>query len=66
LIAHVNSVDIFGIFMELIVAQFVLDPDSDKQAASHTNGQPGDIDEGMAFMPFDVPQSDSQVVFKHG
>jgi hypothetical protein len=52
--------------MEFIVAQFVLYPDSDKQAASHTNGQPDDIDEGMALMPFDVPQSDSQVVFKQG
>jgi hypothetical protein len=56
----------FGIFMEFIVAQFVLNPDSDKQAASHAYGQPGDIDKGMAFMPFDVSQSYSYVVFKHG
>jgi hypothetical protein len=56
----------FGILMEFIVAQFVLNPDGDKKAASHTNCQSGDIDKGMAFMPFDVSQSDSQVVFKHG
>jgi len=52
--------------MEFIIAQFVLNPDSDKKAAGHANGQPGDIDKRKAFVPFDVPQSDLQVIFEHG
>jgi hypothetical protein len=51
--------------MEFIIAQFVLNPDSDKQAAGHPNGKPGYIDKRKAFMPFDVPKSDLKVVSKH-
>ncbi|MBA7622936.1 hypothetical protein ES703_30323 [subsurface metagenome] len=53
-----DSVKTCGIFMELIITQFIQNPDRDKQAAGHTQCQPGNVYKGIAFMSFYVSQND--------
>ena len=49
-----DSVKGCRVLMEFVIAQFIQYPNSDKQAAGHTYGQPGDVNKGISFMSFDV------------
>ncbi len=39
-----------------------MDIENHKDGAGHTNGQPGDIDNGIALLVFDLPQDNLDVV----
>jgi hypothetical protein len=52
--------------VESVVTQFILDPPQDENAASHADGQPGNIDCGEGLVADDVPYGDLEVVLKHG
>src|SRR5450631_1234449 len=51
-----------GVFMELIITQFIPDPEQDENAASHADGQSGNIDQGKGLMPDDIPDGNFQVI----
>ena len=59
------EVDIFGLFMKGVVADFILNPQKDQNAAGHADGQPKNVDKRITQVIFQVPQSKFHVVFEH-
>ncbi len=57
LIIHVHSADVFGIFMEPVKVQFILNPQKDQNTDGHADGQSGNVDERVPFMSFHIPES---------
>jgi hypothetical protein len=55
----------FGILMVSVVAPFVVNPKEDQKAAGHTNGQPGDIDEGITLVTAYVTKGGDDIVAYH-
>ena len=53
------------ILMISVVAQFVADIERDNQAAGHTDGEPGDVDQRIALMSQNVSDGGFNVVFEH-
>jgi hypothetical protein len=53
-------------FVKPVIAHFMIDPYQDKETAGHSYGNPGNIDERIALVSGDVPQSDFQIIVKHG
>jgi hypothetical protein len=39
-----DDIEVFGVGVEFVVAQLVLDPEQDEDGTSHPHGQPGDIE----------------------
>ena len=48
--------------MEFVVAELILNPQQNENAAGHADGQPGDIDRSKSLMPDDVPESDLEII----
>jgi hypothetical protein len=61
----VNSEDTIGLAMEAIIAQFIQYIHHDKHAGSQTEGKPGDIDGGKAFMVPEVAKCKPAIVNDH-
>jgi len=53
-------------FMKPVIAHFMIDPNQDQKTAGHSHCKPGNIDERIALVSNDVPQSDFQIIVKHG
>ena len=51
--------------MKIVVAVFELDEVNDEKETGHPKGEPGDINEGIPFGFFNVPQCYFEIVFKH-
>jgi hypothetical protein len=49
-----NTINMIGIFMILIPAEFILDKKKYQYTAGKTDGQTGDVDQGIAFLLFYV------------
>jgi hypothetical protein len=62
---ELHAVELIHIGMEAVEGELIQDPEADEQAAGHSNGQPGDVDEGVALVAFDVADSDFKIVLKH-
>jgi len=60
-----NPVEVGGVLVELVKAQFIQYPDADEQTAGQAKSQPGDIDEGITFMAFDVTPDNFKIIFQH-
>jgi hypothetical protein len=52
-------------FMEKIKTHLVPDPKTDEQKTGKTQGQTGDIDEGIAFLSQGISLGGFKVVVKH-
>jgi hypothetical protein len=51
--------------MVSVVAQFIPDKHEDENAHGHSDRQTGNVDEGIAFLSFDVSPGNFKVVFDH-
>ena len=60
-----NAIDLVGIFVKLIVAQFVLYKEHDQHTARNTNGEPRDVDKRIDFVTQECADGDGDVVFEH-
>jgi hypothetical protein len=54
----VEAVDIIRLFMETVVADFMLNPQQDQDATGHTDGQARYVYKGISFVPSNVSPSD--------
>jgi hypothetical protein len=60
-----DAVELVAVSVERIIVQLVINPEEDENEATHPHGQPGYIDEGIAFVSLDVPKSGLDVIFIH-
>jgi hypothetical protein len=49
--------------MEIVETQFKLDNDKYEKAYGDTNGHPGNIDDGIVFIPDQVPDRRFKMIF---
>jgi len=57
--------NMFGILMVSVIAPFVLNPEENQKAASHTDGQPGDIDKSITLMSGYAAEGRDDVIAYH-
>ena len=57
-----DAVDVFWLWMEAVIAVFVVDDREGDDAARNANGQPKEVDEGVAFLAQEVADRDGEVV----
>ena len=60
-----NAMDLIGIFVKSIVAQFVLYKEHDQHTARNTNGESRYIDKRIDFVAQECTDGDGDVVFEH-
>jgi len=60
-----HPVEVGGVLVELVKAQFIQNPNADEQTAGQAESQSGDIDEGITFMAFDVAPDNFKIIFQH-
>jgi hypothetical protein len=51
--------------MEPVVAQFVENPGGNQEAAGHSNGQAGNVDQGIPGLPPNAPEYHFDIVSQH-
>jgi hypothetical protein len=51
--------------VDRVVVQLVIDPEENEDEASHSHGQTSYIDDGIAFVSLDIPETHLEVIFKH-
>lgn len=64
-LVHDDPVDIFGLFVEAVEADLVLDKDENENRGGQANRQPGDVDKRENLMPLKIPQACFKIVSKH-
>ena len=67
-ISHVGrkAIDLISMRMEPVIAEFIPNPEQDKNTAGHPDGQAGDINGCKCFVANNVPERDFEVVEQHG
>jgi hypothetical protein len=53
-----SSIKVIRIGMEPIIAEFILNPKKDQNAAGQPHGESNDIDRGIPLIPFNIPPCD--------
>jgi hypothetical protein len=61
-----DPVDAVFFWMKIIKTAFKPDHQEKKEARSNTDRKPQGIDEGIAFIAFEVSESCLEIIFKHG
>jgi hypothetical protein len=60
-----NPKEGFGLGMESIEAQFILNPEKNEEGGGDPDRQTGDVEEGIAFVFSEIPDGDSKIMFQH-
>ncbi len=61
-----DAVNLAGIFMKPVITQFMLHPEQDQDTGRHTDGETGNIDQGISLVTYDISESDLEIVSEHG
>ena len=61
-----NAIDTIFLRMKIIKAAFKPDHQEQEEAGSNADRESEGIDEGIAFIPFQVSESGFEIIFKHG
>jgi hypothetical protein len=65
ILVELDPIEGIDILVEPVEAELVKDPEGDQDGAGQAEGQPGDVEKGIALMPDDIPQRDFEVVPDH-
>jgi hypothetical protein len=57
-----GSIKVIRIGMESVIAEFILDPKKDQNAAGQSHRKSNDIDRGIPLISFNIPPYDFQVI----
>jgi len=57
--------NLFGKFVETVIAQLIAHPEQDEQGAGHSDGQARDIDDGESLVPLEVSHGENQATAPH-
>ena len=61
----VDAIDVIAFFMKVVVAQFKLNEEHDRQTGSDAEGKTEDVDAGIEAVLDETPESDVQVTSDH-
>jgi len=65
LAAGKNSVNITGIFMKPVIAEFILNPQQDKHTTGQAHDQAGNIDKGKEFVLENITKTNLKIISQH-
>jgi hypothetical protein len=61
-----QTINAIRLRVKTVVTQLMPDVENDEKAASQSNRQPGNIDEGISLVLDQIPDRDSEIIFEHG
>ena len=60
-----DEVEVLGVWVELVIAQFVVDPEQDEDGARHPHRQSEDVESRIPLMFDEIAEGDLQIAFEH-